>query len=175
MAIVGEPCNADAHAKIPALFISMLCPCCVDTYTVQLYTLTVTVQLSHWPIRASHPSRGHHTHTHDTHTHKTQTKSNVEQTWKCCLSVPLAKLGQIFCSSKNSAFLPHYIYKKDKSGKNHIERTIWLRKAHEVSWHVEKIVSVYQLIRYDSLFLAIRVPQACLPCNYSHVCQHGGY
>ena len=47
MAIVGEPCNADAHANIPALFISMLCPCCVDTYTVQLYTLTVTVQLSH--------------------------------------------------------------------------------------------------------------------------------
>ena len=47
MAIVGEPCNANAHAKIPALFISMLCPCCVDTYTVQLYTLTVTVQLSH--------------------------------------------------------------------------------------------------------------------------------
>ena len=26
MAIVGEPCNADAHAKIPALFMSMLCP-----------------------------------------------------------------------------------------------------------------------------------------------------
>ena len=26
MAIVGDPCNADAHAKIPALFMSMLCP-----------------------------------------------------------------------------------------------------------------------------------------------------
>ena len=26
MAIVGEPCNADAHAKIPALFMSLLCP-----------------------------------------------------------------------------------------------------------------------------------------------------
>ena len=26
MAIVGESCNADAHAKIPALFMSMLCP-----------------------------------------------------------------------------------------------------------------------------------------------------
>ena len=25
MAIVGEPCNTDAHAKIPALFMSMLC------------------------------------------------------------------------------------------------------------------------------------------------------
>ena len=26
MAIVGEPCNADAHAKIPALFMPMLFP-----------------------------------------------------------------------------------------------------------------------------------------------------
>ena len=33
MAIVGEPCNADVHAKIPALFITMLCPCCVYTCT----------------------------------------------------------------------------------------------------------------------------------------------
>ena len=31
--------------------------------THALYTLTVTVQLSFWPIRASHPSRGHHTDT----------------------------------------------------------------------------------------------------------------
>ena len=46
MAIVGEPCNVFAHAKIPALFITMLCPCCVYTCTVQLYTLTVTVQVS---------------------------------------------------------------------------------------------------------------------------------
>ena len=36
MAIVGEPCNVDAHAKNPALFRTMLCPrlCCVYTYTV---------------------------------------------------------------------------------------------------------------------------------------------
>ena len=46
MAKVGEPCNVAAHAKIPALFITMLCPCCVYTCTVELYTLTVTVQLS---------------------------------------------------------------------------------------------------------------------------------
>ena len=26
MAIVGEPCDTDSHAKIPALFMSMLCP-----------------------------------------------------------------------------------------------------------------------------------------------------
>ena len=26
MAKVGEPCNADANAKIPALFMPMLCP-----------------------------------------------------------------------------------------------------------------------------------------------------
>ena len=26
MAILGEPCNTDAHAQIPALFMSMLCP-----------------------------------------------------------------------------------------------------------------------------------------------------
>ena len=33
MAIVGEPCNADAHAKITALFMSMLCPrLCVHMY-----------------------------------------------------------------------------------------------------------------------------------------------
>ena len=33
MAIVGEPCNADTHAKIPALFISMLClRLCVHMY-----------------------------------------------------------------------------------------------------------------------------------------------
>ena len=43
MAIVGEPCNVNAHAKIPALFITILCPCCVYTCTVQLYILTVTV------------------------------------------------------------------------------------------------------------------------------------
>ena len=47
MAIVGEPCNVDAHAKIPALVITMLCPRCVYTYTVQLYSLTVNVQLSY--------------------------------------------------------------------------------------------------------------------------------
>ena len=46
MAIVREPCNVDGHAKIPGLFITMLCACCMDTCTVQLYTLTVTAQLS---------------------------------------------------------------------------------------------------------------------------------
>jgi len=38
MAIVGEPCNVDAHAKIPALFITMLCPrCAYDVCTHVLY------------------------------------------------------------------------------------------------------------------------------------------
>ena len=48
MAVVREPCNIDAHAKIPALFITMLCPRCAHVVcTHVLYTLTVTVQLSH--------------------------------------------------------------------------------------------------------------------------------
>ena len=43
MAIVGEPCNVDAHAKIPALFITMFCPLCAhDVCTHVLYNCT------HW-------------------------------------------------------------------------------------------------------------------------------
>ena len=74
MAIVGEPCSVDAHAKIPSLFITMLCPCCVHT---------CTVRLSHWPIRASHPSRGHHTHiTHHTPHRQSQMLSSGSPTKK---------------------------------------------------------------------------------------------
>ena len=59
MAIPGESCNVDANAKIPALFMTMLCPrLCVHTDS----ECTVV-----FPIRASHPSRRHH-HTHHTHT-----------------------------------------------------------------------------------------------------------
>ena len=33
MAIVGEPCNGNAHAKIPYLFMTMVCPrLCVHMY-----------------------------------------------------------------------------------------------------------------------------------------------
>ena len=45
MAIVGEPCNVDAYAKIPALFRTMLCPRLGVHMTHALYTLTVIVQL----------------------------------------------------------------------------------------------------------------------------------
>ena len=41
IAIVGEPCNIDAHAKIPALFITMLCPRCDHVvHTHVLYNCT---------------------------------------------------------------------------------------------------------------------------------------
>ena len=41
MAIVGKPCNVDAHAKIPALFITMLCPHCAHVVcTHVLYNFT---------------------------------------------------------------------------------------------------------------------------------------
>ena len=42
MSIVGEPCNVDAHANIPAVTMTMLWP----LLGTVLYTLTVTVQLS---------------------------------------------------------------------------------------------------------------------------------
>ena len=70
MAIVGEPYNADAHAKVPALFKSMLCPrLCVHIYCI-LYTLIVTVQLSFLSDRFKHRIHpGDTTHTDTTHTH----------------------------------------------------------------------------------------------------------
>ena len=69
MAIVGEPCNADAHAKIPALFITMLYPRCAHIVcTHVLYNCTLWLWLYSWSIRASHPSRGHNTHM--THTQR---------------------------------------------------------------------------------------------------------
>ena len=41
MAIVGEPCNVDAHAKIPAQFITMLWPRCAHVVcTHVLYNCT---------------------------------------------------------------------------------------------------------------------------------------
>ena len=68
MAIVGEPCNVDVHAKILALFITMLCLCCAHVVcTVQLYTLTVTVLYSclvDYSEHRIHPGdTTHHTHT----------------------------------------------------------------------------------------------------------------
>ena len=63
MAIVGEPCNTDTHAKIPALFMSMLCT-----------WLIVTVQLSFFSDRLEHRIHPRDT----THTDTTHTESNVE-------------------------------------------------------------------------------------------------
>ena len=66
MFIFGEPCNVDAHAKIPALFMTILCPrLCVST--VQTYCTVVL--LTNQSIASI---QGHHT------PHNTQTKSNVE-------------------------------------------------------------------------------------------------
>ena len=54
MAVVREPCNIDAHAKIPDIFMTMVCPrLCVHIASIQ-----------------GTP--------HMTHTRHTQTKSNVE-------------------------------------------------------------------------------------------------
>ena len=70
MAIVREPCNVDAHAKIPALFMSLLYPqLCVRTHV--LYTLIVTVQLSFLSDRSEHRIHPGDTTTHTPHTHHT--------------------------------------------------------------------------------------------------------
>ena len=76
MAIVGEPCNGDAHAKIPALFM----PPAVCTHV--LYTLIVTVQLSFLSDRSEHrihPGDTTH-HTHTTHTRQSQMWSSGSPT-----------------------------------------------------------------------------------------------
>ena len=76
MAIVGEPCNVNSHANIPALFMTILCLC-----------LGVQIYCTHWLWQYSclvgrsehciHPGDTTHTsHTHPTHTK--QTESNVE-------------------------------------------------------------------------------------------------
>ena len=66
MAIVGEPCNGDAHAKIPALFM----PPAVCTHV--LYTLIVTVQLSFLSDQSEHRIHPGDTTTH--HTPHTQSQ-----------------------------------------------------------------------------------------------------
>ena len=68
MAIVGEPCNVDAHAIIPALFMTMLCPrLCVHMYCTPYCDCTV-VSLTDQSIASIQGTP--HTHT--------QTESNVE-------------------------------------------------------------------------------------------------
>ena len=62
MTIVGELCKVDAHAKIPALFMTMVCP------RLYWYTLLiVNEQLSLLSDRAEHRihpgGTTHHTHT----------------------------------------------------------------------------------------------------------------
>ena len=89
MAIVGEPCNADAHAKIPALFMSMLCPpLCVHMYCT--HWLWVYSCLSSLTDRSIASIRGHHTDTHTPHTHRV----------KCWAQVPrLKNLSKFWISS----------------------------------------------------------------------------
>ena len=81
MAIVGEPCNADAHACI--LLFSWLCcvhGCvytCIETdydRTVYLLTDQIIASIQGTP----HTKHTHHTNTPHTHTTHTQTESNVE-------------------------------------------------------------------------------------------------
>ena len=79
MAIVGKPCNVEAHAKNPGLFMTMLClQLCVRMYCTPVHTdydCTV-VSLTDQSI-ASIQRTPHMTHTrHIQYTHKT--KSNVE-------------------------------------------------------------------------------------------------
>ena len=72
---------------------------CVYACTVHLYTLTVTVQLFRWPIRASHPSRGHHTH-------MTHTNTWHRQCQMLSLGSPTTKLPNMAGISKNSILRP---------------------------------------------------------------------
>ena len=67
MAIVGEPCNTDPHAKISALFMFMLLVVPPAVCTHALYTRIVTVQLSFlsdWSEHRIHPGDTTHTHKH---------------------------------------------------------------------------------------------------------------
>ena len=70
-------------------FQDYVVPTVVRTHA--LYTLTVTAQLSFWPIRASHPSKGHHTDT-------TRTPHRV----KCWARVPRLKNISIYFSVMGS-------------------------------------------------------------------------
>ena len=83
MEVIPQHGQSGNHAMLTLMAIilvySWLCCAhgCFYTCTVHLYTLTVTVQLSCWPIRASNPSRGHHTHTHTWHTHTRHRQSQM--------------------------------------------------------------------------------------------------
>ena len=76
MAIVGEPCNVDAHANFSDLFMTNICAwMCVHMYCTHCTLYSCLVDGSEHRI---HPGDTTHTHmTQDTR-HKTQTKSNVE-------------------------------------------------------------------------------------------------
>ena len=71
MAIVGEPYNANAHAKIPALFMSILWPrLCVHLYcTHWLWLYSCLSSLTDWSISSIQgtPHRHHTWHRHHTH------------------------------------------------------------------------------------------------------------
>ena len=62
------PCNADVHAKIPALFMSILWPrLCVHLYcTHWLWLYSCLSSLTDWSIASIQgtPDTRHHTHTH---------------------------------------------------------------------------------------------------------------
>ena len=76
MAIVGEPCNVNAHANNPGLFMTMLSPLlCVRLYWTPVHTdCDFTVVLLTNQSIASIQGTPHIPHTPDT----IQTESNVE-------------------------------------------------------------------------------------------------
>ena len=79
MALVGEPCNVNSHANIPALFKTMLCPwLCVHMYcTHWLWLYSCLINQSE-----------HRIHPEDTtYTHTTQHTYRV----KCWAQVPRLK------------------------------------------------------------------------------------
>ena len=103
-------CSWQNSCSIHNYIVPTLCPCCVYTCTVQLYTLTVTVQLSCWPIRESHPSRGHHTsHTHHTPHRQSQMLSSGSPTKKIT-SYLLEPLWQkTYCIPESFQLLTFYL------------------------------------------------------------------
>ena len=106
MAIVGELCNINAHAKIPAIFITMLCPRCAHVVcTHVLYNTTYWLWLYSCLVdRSEHRIHlGDTTHTWHTHTHiwhgQSQMLSKGSPTKKNSRKVQCSiRIKQIYCT-----------------------------------------------------------------------------
>ena len=61
-------------------------------------------------------------------------------------------------------FSPLSGYKKDKSSRKSHKDIHMSKKSYEVSWYLRQNCHFLSTIRCGSSFLAIMVPQACLPC-----------